>query len=75
MMFSEQIADITQKPEIHLPSKWHVFFYLKYKFILLPKIKKQLAVNMALMVDDINRSSIISRRIVVEQPKNNGIVK
>jgi hypothetical protein len=78
MMFNDQITDITQKPEIVPPSKWHIFFYLKYKFIVLPKIKKQLAVNMALIVDDINRPSVISRRITAKEPKhlqNNGIGK
>lgn len=62
MYFSEQVKGIVDEPKITPPSKWHVIYYLKWYFVVRPRLIKELNKAKAELVDDILHSQLLRDR-------------
>lgn len=63
MTFNEQVTGITDEIKLTAPSRWHIVYYLKWKFFIKPRMIKELAKAQAPIIDDINKSSVLGKRI------------
>lgn len=50
-------------PPTPLKSKWHVFFWLKWHFIVKPKLQKAIDVALNKTVDELLKSDILMKRV------------
>lgn len=63
MMFNDQVKAVNRETELQPPSKRHVFYWLKWQFVVKPKLLKAMAKAEAQMVDDILNGDILRKRI------------
>lgn len=63
MEFNDQVKLSSDEPKFVPPSKWHIFYWLKWQFVVKPKLIKALNKAKAEMVDEILNSDILKARI------------
>jgi hypothetical protein len=59
MIFNEQVKPISNKPELIPPSKWHFIYWLKWQFVVKPKLMKAISKAKAEAADEILRSQLL----------------
>jgi hypothetical protein len=71
MEFNEQVENVTDDAVLTPPSKWHIFYYLKWWFVVRPKLVKELNKAKAEVVDQALNSSVLEDRTKEDKPTTN----
>lgn len=63
MEFNDQVKLPNNEPKFVAPSKWHIFYWLKWQFVVKPKLIKAINAAKAEAIDHILNEDILKARI------------